>query len=317
MKLHVLKFGGSSVATPQRIRNSVAIVQRQLAQSKVAVVVSALGGVTDELIAIMDKACGNDPQWSARFDHLRKRHYDSAQDLTTGADTADLVRDLNELFEEFLGVLQIIRVAGKISAKQRDHVLSFGERLSCRIFAAALREDGVKAKSYESHHFVRTNNRFGDADVDNKTTIELVQKLLGPANGTVPVITGFIGATVDNEITTLGRSGSDYTAGLMGEALGADVVTCVVMPSPHSSSETQDDAHAIAANLGCESIEIGIEPVMKAYEAALAGPFEGTAPDVAEENLQARIRGNMVMALSNKFGWVPLSTGNKSEMSVG
>lgn len=224
MKLHVLKFGGSSVATPQRIRNSVAIVQRQLAQSKVAVVVSALGGVTDELIAIMDKACGNDPQWSARFDHLRKRHYDSAQDLTTGADTADLVRDLNELFEEFLGVLQIIRVAGKISAKQRDHVLSFGERLSCRIFAAALREDGVKAKSCESHHFVRTNNRFGDADVDNKTTIELVQKLLGPANGTVPVITGFIGATVDNEITTLGRSGSDYTAGLMGEALGADVV---------------------------------------------------------------------------------------------
>ncbi len=224
MKLHVLKFGGSSVATPQRIRNSVAIVQRQLAQSKVAVVVSALGGVTDELIAIMDKACGNDPQWSARFDHLRKRHYDSAQELTTGADTADLLRDLNELFDEFLGLLQVIRTAGKISAKQRDHVLSFGERLSCRIFAAALREEGVKAKSYESHHFVRTNNRFGDADVDNAITIELVKKLLGPVNGTVPVITGFIGATVDNEITTLGRSGSDYTAGLMGEALGADVV---------------------------------------------------------------------------------------------
>jgi aspartate kinase len=102
--------------------------------------------------------------------------------------------------------------------------LSFGERLSCRIFAAALREEGIKAKSYESHHFVRTNNRFGDADVDNAITIELVKKLLGPVNGTVPVITGFIGATVDNEITTLGRSGSDYTAGLMGEALGADVV---------------------------------------------------------------------------------------------
>ncbi len=118
----------------------------------------------------------------------------------------------------------------------------------------------------------------------------------------------------------LGLSGgidSALVAMLAVDALGADVVTCVVMPSPHSSSETQDDAHAIAANLGCESIEIGIEPVMKAYEAALAGPFEGTAPDVAEENLQARIRGNMVMALSNKFGWLPLSTGNKSEMSVG
>ncbi len=224
MKLHVLKFGGSSVATPARIQNSVTIVKKRLNEVKVAVVVSALGGVTDELIAIMDKACGNDAQWSARFDHLRKRHYDSAQELTTGSDTADLLAALNELFEEFLNQLHHIRLAGKISAKQRDHVLSFGERLSCRIFAAALRENGVKAQSFESQHFVRTNNRFGDADVDNLVTMELVRKLLGPANGTVPVITGFIGATVDNEITTLGRSGSDYTAGLMGEALGADVV---------------------------------------------------------------------------------------------
>lgn len=224
LKLHILKFGGSSVATPERIRNSAQIVKKRLGDAKVAVVVSALGGVTDELIAIMDKACGNDPQWSARFDHLKKRHYDSAQALTTGADTSDLLRDLNELFDEFLGLLHPIRLAGRITAKQRDHVLSFGERLSCRIFAAALRENGVSAKSYESHHFVRTNNRFGDADVDNAVTNELVRKLLGPVNGTVPVITGFIGATAENEITTLGRSGSDYTAGLMGEALGADVV---------------------------------------------------------------------------------------------
>lgn len=224
LKLHVLKFGGSSVATPERIRNSVAIVRMRMHEVNVAVVVSALGGVTDELIAIMDKACGNDAQWSARFDHLKKRHADSAQALTSGAATSDLLRDLDELFTEFLGLLHPIRGAGRISAKQRDHVLSFGERLSCRIFAAALREAGVAAKSYESHHFVRTNNRFGDADVDNAITNDLVRKRLGSVNGAVPVITGFIGATAENEITTLGRSGSDYTAGLMGEALGADVV---------------------------------------------------------------------------------------------
>ena len=89
------------------------------------------------------------------------------------------------------------------------------------------------------------------------------------------------------------------------------------MPSPHSSAETQADARAIGANLGADTIELPIEDVMRAYDALLAPHFAGTEPGIAEENLQARIRGNLVMALSNKFGWLPLSTGNKSEMSVG
>jgi NAD+ synthase (glutamine-hydrolysing) len=101
------------------------------------------------------------------------------------------------------------------------------------------------------------------------------------------------------------------------DALGADRVTVVIMPSPHSSAETQSDARTIAANLGVEQIEISIAEAMEAYETALAGPFGATEPGLAEENLQARIRGNLMMALSNKFGWLVLTTGNKSEMSVG
>jgi NAD+ synthase (glutamine-hydrolysing) len=101
------------------------------------------------------------------------------------------------------------------------------------------------------------------------------------------------------------------------DALGADRVSVVVMPSPNSSPETQADARTIAANLGAELIEIPIEEPMEAYGRALAAPFEGTEPGIAEENVQARIRGNLVMALSNKFGWLVLTTGNKSELSVG
>ncbi len=101
------------------------------------------------------------------------------------------------------------------------------------------------------------------------------------------------------------------------DALGADRVSVVVMPSPHSSDDTQGDARTIAANLGVELIEISIAEAMESYEHALAESFEGAEPGLAEENLQARIRGNLVMALSNKFGWLVLTTGNKSEMSVG
>jgi NAD+ synthase (glutamine-hydrolysing) len=101
------------------------------------------------------------------------------------------------------------------------------------------------------------------------------------------------------------------------DALGAERVVCVSMPSPYSSEGTRADARAIAENLGCEFMEISIAEAMSAYDDMLAGAFAGREPDVAEENVQARIRGTVVMALSNKFGWLVLATGNKSEMSVG
>jgi NAD+ synthase (glutamine-hydrolysing) len=110
---------------------------------------------------------------------------------------------------------------------------------------------------------------------------------------------------------------SALVALIAADALGPERATAVVMPSPYSSSETQDDARAIARNLGIDCIDLRIEEPMKAFERVLAERFEGTEPDITEENLQARIRGNLVMALSNKFGWLVLTTGNKSEMSVG
>jgi NAD+ synthase (glutamine-hydrolysing) len=128
---------------------------------------------------------------------------------------------------------------------------------------------------------------------------------------------------------------SALVALLAADAVGPERLSCVVMPSPHSSSETQADARTIAANLGCELIEIPIEPMMDGYERALAGylnagetpapgeeapprdPTRPSEPDLAAENIQARIRGNLMMALSNRHGWLVLTTGNKSEMSVG
>jgi NAD+ synthase (glutamine-hydrolysing) len=126
---------------------------------------------------------------------------------------------------------------------------------------------------------------------------------------------------------------SALVALLAADAVGAANVSCVIMPSPHSSAETQADARTIAASLGAEAIEIPIGTTMKAYERALApsfareeeaaprvlphDPSRPSEPDLAAENIQARIRGNMMMALSNKHGWLVLTTGNKSEMSVG
>jgi NAD+ synthase (glutamine-hydrolysing) len=136
-------------------------------------------------------------------------------------------------------------------------------------------------------------------------------------------------------IALSGGIDSALVAMLAVDAVGPERVSCVVMPSPHSSSATQDDARTIAGNLGCELIEVDIEPMMASYERALGGylnpgevpapgeevvprdPARPSEPDLAAENIQARIRGNLMMALSNRHGWLVLTTGNKSEMSVG
>jgi NAD+ synthase (glutamine-hydrolysing) len=122
---------------------------------------------------------------------------------------------------------------------------------------------------------------------------------------------------------------SALVALLAADAVGAERLSCVVMPSPHSSAATQQDARDIASNLGCELLEIAIEPVMESFGRALGDylrepgapvprdPTKPSEPDLTAENIQARIRGNLMMALSNRHGWMVLTTGNKSEMSVG
>jgi NAD+ synthase (glutamine-hydrolysing) len=110
---------------------------------------------------------------------------------------------------------------------------------------------------------------------------------------------------------------SALTAALAVEALGPERVHCVSMPSRYSSEGTRGDARRLAETLGCDFRELPIESVVEAYAGVLADAFSGREPDLAEENLQARIRGTLLMALSNKFGWLLVATGNKSELSVG
>jgi len=118
----------------------------------------------------------------------------------------------------------------------------------------------------------------------------------------------------------IGLSGgidSALVAAVAVEALGRENVVGVTMPSPYSSSGTRNDAQRLAKNLGIELLRLPITSVFKQFKRVLAQPFKGFPEDVAEENIQARVRGTLLMALSNKFGWLVLTTGNKSEIAVG
>jgi NAD+ synthase (glutamine-hydrolysing) len=121
----------------------------------------------------------------------------------------------------------------------------------------------------------------------------------------------------DVVIGVSGGIDSALTAALAVEALGADRVHCISMPSRYSSEETRRDARLLAESLGADFRELPVNDIVAAFEATLAESFAGREPDLAEENVQARVRGVLLMALSNKFGWLVVATGNKSELSVG
>jgi NAD+ synthase (glutamine-hydrolysing) len=151
----------------------------------------------------------------------------------------------------------------------------------------------------------------------------VIADLLGPEAEVYAALTTGLRDYVEKngfDHVVLGLSGgidSALVAQVAADALGPERVTCVSMPSPYSSEGTRADARAIGENLGVDFREISIAAAMEAYDELLAESFAGREPDIAEENVQARIRGNVVMALSNKFGWLVLATGNKSELSVG
>jgi NAD+ synthase (glutamine-hydrolysing) len=191
--------------------------------------------------------------------------------------------------------------------------------------AARLRETRQRPAAREVQAEVPTLASLGEPP-EGQPSAQSGGELAGVLDPDAEVYAALVLATRDYvtkngfEHVVIGLSGGiDSTLVLLiaVDALGADRVTCVTMPSRYSSEGTRSDAKVLADNLGVDLRELPIEAPMNAYEELLTDVFAGREEDLTEENLQARIRGNLLMALSNKFGWLVLTTGNKSEMSVG
>lgn len=211
----VMKFGGTSVGTPARITNCAEIVLERADQQPL-VVVSALSGITDELIGAAKNALTGEVE--APFRAVRVRHLEMLEELGLPMTlvTGELVR-LHEL-------LSGISLVKELTPRTLDFVMSFGEQMSAKIMAAVIRKIGGQAEAIASYDLgFRTDSTFGNARVLKNETYEALAKNLAGRKGVV-VTTGFIGKNHKGEITTIGRSGSDYTAAIFGAALGAEEI---------------------------------------------------------------------------------------------
>lgn len=216
---HILKFGGSSLQDTTLIRQSVQIISERMQKADPVVVVSAIGGVTEKLIELADQYHKNNHVSYQILNELENQHRRIFDDLASPGHPKR--GKLQDLFAELRMTLENTNLRNKNFNAWKDQVLSLGERASALIFASALSEHNIESVSYEASHFIKTDSTFGKAQVQRDATRKLIQKFLQQSKA-VPVITGFIGSNNQQQITTLGRSGSDYSAGLIADAIDAD-----------------------------------------------------------------------------------------------
>ncbi len=218
--MKIIKFGGSSIANHENIKRVFSIIQDKLKQSEMAVIFSAFGGVTESLLEIARLAREGDEVYRDLLQTLEEKHLTLVRQLIGVHNQSTVMTYVKVRFKELEDLFHGIYLIKENSPRTLDYVASFGERLSAYILSEAMTAQGIRAQFLDARDLIRTNDRFGQAKVDFEITNERIKAYFSKHEG-VKVITGFIASTAKGETTTLGRSGSDYTAAIFAGALEA------------------------------------------------------------------------------------------------
>ncbi len=223
----VSKFGGTSVADADAIRRTAAIIGGRRARLPV-VVVSAMAGVTNELLALAEHAVAGQLLTAMQsVEGLRRRHFAVTEDLLGPGDAArDLCAEMSVMFDELASLAGALAVLGHLTPRSLDAIAATGELLSCQIVVAAYVRLGLPAVLVDARQVIVTDDAYTRAAPQAEAITAAARELLLPhvREGRIPVLGGFVGATPDGITTTLGRGGSDYTAALVGAALDAEAI---------------------------------------------------------------------------------------------
>lgn len=219
--MKVLKFGGTSVGSVKSILSLKQIVENEAKKQPVVIVVSALGGITDKLIATSKLAVAGDEEWKTEFDAMVDRHHKMIDTIITDTKAReDLFIKVDALLDQLRSIYFGVFLIHDLSEKTSDAIVSYGERLSSLIVSTLVKG----SKWYDSREFIKTVDKNGKHVLDAELTTELVTKTFSDLPR-ISLVPGFISSDRDSkEITNLGRGGSDYTAAIIAAALNAEVL---------------------------------------------------------------------------------------------
>jgi bifunctional aspartokinase / homoserine dehydrogenase 1 len=217
--MQVLKFGGSSVANAANISKCIAIIRKAIERDKTIVVVSALGGMTDNLLHCATAAAAGDERYAESLKGIEQRHLDSVRELVPVTSQSSMLSMVKKTCNELEDIFKGIFLLRELSARTKDWVLSFGELLSSRILSASLTAQDVTNDWKDSRELIVTDSRFGHALVDFPATKKKMAAHFQAAISSLFIVPGFIASDALGITTTLGRGGSDYTAAIYGSML--------------------------------------------------------------------------------------------------
>ena len=324
--MKVLKFGGSSVAKPERIQGIVAILKKyQERGDKFTVIFSAFGGVTDSLLDMAAKAEASDEAYMVGFEQFKIRHLDAAKALLSPERFA-LVR--TKIFlncDDLLGILRGIFLIREVSLRTSDYVVSFGERMSNLIITHVLDESGIPAAFLDARKVIKTDKTFGSAKVDFEETDKLVSEYYRANDNKVQVVTGFIGSAKGSGkgsdfglTTTLGRGGSDYTAAIIAAGLNASVIEIwtdvdgVLTADPRKVKK----AFTIPTMTYAEAMEMSHFGAKVIYPPTLQPAFRKKIPLYIKNTFNPDFVGTLVSSEKNKSEHAVQGISSISNMSL-
>jgi len=299
INMKVLKFGGTSVGSPERIRGVKKIIESQ--SSDCVVVVSAFQGITDELMQISELASARNQEFRARLDKITDRHIDYAKQLISSRKLNSVQDALKKIFDELEATVNGIYLLKELSRHSLDQVLSAGEMLSSTIISNHI----TGSLLIDSRKIIRTDSNFGFAAVDFEITGKLIKKHI-PKGRKHIIIPGFIASNNRNETTTLGRGGSDYTASIVAAALDAEVLEIWTDVDGFMTADPKkvEKAYAIESLTYSEAIELSHFGARVIYTPTLRPVYKKNIPILVLNTFKPELKGTLITSKS--------SNGNKS-----
>lgn len=287
--MKVLKFGGSSVGSPDRVRLVKNIVEAQ--QESCIVVVSAFQGVTDQLLRMSKMAVERDDTFHTELSQLELRHLSAVRELIDPRIQSSILAQVKLLINELEDILNGVYLLKDLTPKTSDYILSFGEHLSAYIISNVIRN----GKFHDSRSFIRTNSSYGNARVDFDLTDDLVSRHFSILDHT-PVIPGFIARNEADETTTLGRGGSDYTAAIVAAALNASVLEIWTDVDGFMTADPRkvSKAYAIDSLTYAEAIELSHFGAKVVYTPTIHPVYKKNIPVAIKNTFNPECRGTYI-----------------------
>ena len=299
--MKVLKFGGTSVGSSDSIKKVIEIIADYKSDNThVAMVSSAMSGVTNRLLEMGQRASKNDESYLEMLKDIEQLHFNTIKSLLKVKDQSHTLASVKKMLNELEDLMHGVFLLKELSLRSTDLLLSFGERLSCYIINAYANQQGLETELLDARQLVKTDDRFGKGRVLMDTTLNNIKDYF-KSHSRIQIITGFISSTEKNETTTLGRGGSDYTASIFGAALDAEEIEIwtdvdgVLTTDPRQVKK----AFSLAEMTYEEAMEMSHFGAKVIYPPTLQPAFQRKIPLRIRNTFNRKFQGTLIKSLAD------------------